>query len=96
MGNNTFAAIGVVVGIVFGINAVSVMLEFISGSVELLSLIGSSSGIGLILSILIAAILIIKIRIVSSLITGALVGIVMNLIVNAIYGADIIALILSR
>jgi len=39
MGNNTFTIIGVVIGIVFGINAVSVLLEFISGSVGLLSLI---------------------------------------------------------
>ncbi len=84
-----------VIGIVFGINAVSVLLEFISGSVGLLSLIGSSSGVGLIISIIIAAILIIKIRIVTSLITGALIGIVLNLIVTATQGADIITLLLG-
>ena len=95
MGNDTFTIIGVVIGIVFGINAVSVLLEFISGSVGLLSLIGSSSGVGLIVSIIIAAILIIKIRIITSLITGALIGIVLNLIVVATQGADIITLILG-
>jgi hypothetical protein len=85
----------VVIGIVFGINAVSVLLGFISGSVGLLSLIGSSSGVGLIVSIIIAAILIIKIRIITSLITGALIGIVLNLIVTATQGADIITLLLG-
>ncbi len=84
-----------VIGIVFGINAVSVLLGFISGSVGLLSLIGSSSGVGLIVSIIIAAILIIKIRIITSLITGALIGIVLNLIVTATQGADIITLLLG-
>jgi len=95
MGNNTFTIIGVLIGIIFGINAVSVLLELISGSVELLSLIGSSSGIGLIISVIVAAVLIIKIRIVTSLITGALIGIVLNLIVTATYGSDIITLLLS-
>ena len=93
MGNNTFTIIGVIIGIVFGINAVSVMLELVSGSVGLLSLIGSSSGIGLLISVIIAAVLIIKIRIISSLITGALIGIVLNLIVTATEGADIITLL---
>ena len=95
MGNNTFTIIGVIVGIVFGINAVSVLLEWMHGSVKLLSMIGSSSGIGLIISIIIAAVLIIKIRIITSLITGALIGIVLNLIVTATQGADIITLLLG-
>ena len=93
MGNNTFTIIGVIIGIVFGINAVSVMLELVSGSVGLLGMIGSSSGIGLLISVIIAAVLIIKIRIISSLITGALIGIVLNLIVTATQGADIITLL---
>jgi len=95
MSSNTFTIIGVLIGIIFGINAVSVLLEFLSGSVELLSLIGSSSGIGLIISVIVAAVLIIKIRIVTSLITGALIGIVLNLIVTAAYGSDIITLLLG-
>jgi len=95
MGNNTFTIIGVIVGIVFGINAVSVLLEWIHGSVGLLGMIGSSSGVGLIISIIIAAVLIIKIRIITSLITGALIGIVLNLIVTATQGADIITLLLG-
>lgn len=93
MGSNTFTIIGVIIGIVFGINAVSVMLELVSGSVGLLGMIGSSSGIGLLISVIIAAVLIIKIRIISSLITGALIGIVLNLIVTATQGADIITLL---
>ncbi len=95
MGNNTFTIVGVIVGIVFGINAVSVLLELISGSVGLLSMIGSSSGIGLLISVIVAAVLIIKIRIITSLITGALIGIVLNLIVTATQGADIITLLLN-
>jgi len=95
MRNNTFTIIGVIVGIVFGINAISVLLGWISGSVGLLGMIGSSSGIGLIISIIIAAVLIIKIRIITSLITGTLIGIVLNLIVNATQGADIITLLLK-
>ena len=94
MRNNTFTIIGVIVGIVFGINAVAVLLEWISGSVGLLEMIGSSSGIGLLISVIIAAVLIIKIRIITSLITGALIGIVLNLIVTATQGADIITLLL--
>jgi hypothetical protein len=95
MRNNTFTIIGVIVGIVFGINAISVLLEWIHGSVGLLGMIGSSSGIGLIISIIIAAVLIIKIRIITSLITGALIGIILNLIVVATQGADIITLLLK-
>nr|QNO46621.1 hypothetical protein OEAKOMNL_00023 [Methanosarcinales archaeon ANME-2c ERB4] len=95
MGNNTFTIIGVIVGIVFGINAISVLLEWIHGSIGLLEMIGSSSGTGLIISIIIAAVLIIKIRIITSLITGALIGIVLNLIVVATQGADIITLLLK-
>ena len=95
MGNNTFTIIGVIVGIVFGINAVSVLLEWTHESVGLLGMIGSSSGIGLIISVIIAAVLIIKIRIITSLITGALIGIVLNLIVTATQGADIITLLLK-
>ncbi len=95
MGNNTFTIIGVIVGIVFGINAVSVLLEWIHGSVGLLGMIGSSSGVGLLIFVIIAAVLIIKIQIITSLITGALIGIVLNLIVNATQGADIITLLLG-
>lgn len=95
MRNNTFTIIGVIVGIVFGINAVSVLLGWISGSLGLLSMIGSSSGIGLLISVIVAAVLIIKIRIITSLITGALIGIVLNLIVTATQGADIITLLLN-
>ncbi|MEA1870066.1 MAG: hypothetical protein U9N09_08000 [Euryarchaeota archaeon] len=95
MRNNTFTVIGVIVGIVFGINAISVLLEWIQGSVGLLGMIGSSSGVGLIISVIIAAVLIIKIRIITSLITGALIGIVLNLIVTATQGADIITLLLG-
>jgi hypothetical protein len=51
--------------------------------------------IGLIISVIIAAVLIIKIRIITSLITGALIGIVLNLIVTATQGADIITLLLK-
>ena len=93
MRSDTFTIIGVIVGIVFGINAVSVLLELISGSIGLLEMIGSSSGIGLLISIIIAAVIIIKIRIITSLITGALIGIVLNLIVTATQGADIITLL---
>ncbi|RZN34972.1 MAG: hypothetical protein EF813_09435 [Methanosarcinales archaeon] len=82
-----------IIGIIFGINAVSVMLGLISGSVGLLNMIGSGSGIGLIVSIIIAAVLIIKIRIITSLVTGAIIGIVLNLVVSEIYGADIVTLL---
>jgi len=90
----TLTIIGVIVGIFLGIGAVKFLLDMLAGSAELISML--SSGTGLIILIAIAAFLIIKIRLISSLISGAIIGIVLNVLTRAVIGKDIATLILSQ
>ena len=90
----TLTIIGVIVGIFLGIGAVKFLLDMLAGSAELISML--SSGTGLIILIAIAAFLIIKIRLISSLVSGAIIGIVLNVLTRAVIGKDIATLILSQ
>lgn len=90
----TLTIIGVIVGIFLGIGAVKFLLDMLAGSAELISML--SSGTGLIVLIAIAAFLIIKIRLISSLVSGAIIGIVLNVLTRAVIGKDIATLILSQ
>lgn len=94
MGETTLTLVGVVIGIFLGVGAVTFLLDLLAGSVELISMF--SSGAGLILLIAIAAFLIIKIRVINSLISGAIIGIVLNILVKAILGEDIVTLVISQ
>ncbi|MDI6902669.1 MAG: hypothetical protein QMC77_02890 [Methanocellales archaeon] len=90
----TLTIIGVIVGIFLGVGAVKSLLDMLAGSAELISML--SSGTGLIILIAIAIFLIIKIRLISSLISGAIIGIVLNVLARAVIGKDIATLILSQ
>jgi len=94
MGETTLTLIGVVIGIFLGVGAVTFLLDLLAGSVELISMF--SSGAGLLLLIAIAAFLIIKIRVINSLISGAIIGIVLNILAKAIIGEDIATLVISQ
>ncbi|MDI6888943.1 MAG: hypothetical protein QMC78_04550 [Methanocellales archaeon] len=94
MKDTLFTVIGVVVGILFGASAVTTLLSLLQGSVETFSAL--SSGATLIVSLVIAAVLIIKIRIISSLISGAIIGIVLNVMTEAFIGTDLVTLIISQ
>ncbi|MBU2617319.1 MAG: hypothetical protein KKI07_01395 [Euryarchaeota archaeon] len=90
----TLTIVGVIVGIFLGVGAVKFLLDMLAGSAELISML--SSGTGLIILIAIAAFLIIKIRLISSLVSGAIIGIVLNVLTRAVIGKDIATLILSQ
>lgn len=92
--DTTMTIIGVLAGIFFGINAVTFLLELIEGSMEMISMLGS--GVGLAIAIIIAVIVILKIRIVTSLLTGAVIGIVANILSKAIYNVDIATWIMQQ
>jgi len=94
MKDTLFTAIGVVVGVLFGISAVTTLLNLLQGSVETLSAL--SSGATLIVALVVAAVLIIKIKIISSLISGAIIGIILNLVTKAFVETDLVTLILSQ
>lgn len=94
MKDTTLTLVGIVIGIFLGVGAVKFLLELLAGSMELISML--SSGAGLIFLIAIAAFLVIKIRVINSLISGAIIGIVLNILANAVMGEDIATLILSH
>lgn len=90
----TLTIIGVIVGTFLGVGAVKFLLDMLAGSAELISML--SFGTGLIILIAVAAFLIIKIRLISSLVSGAIIGIVLNVLTRAVIGKDIATLILSQ
>ncbi|MDD4898902.1 MAG: hypothetical protein PHY70_05940 [Methanocellales archaeon] len=94
MKDTTLTLVGVVIGIFLGVGAVTFLLDLLAGSVELISML--SSGAGLVLLIAIGAFLVIKIRVINSLISGAIIGIVLNILAKAIIGEDIATLIISQ
>ena len=94
MKDTTLTLVGVFIGIFLGVGAVTFLLDLLAGSMELISML--SSGAGLVFLIAIAAFLIIKIRVINSLISGAIIGILLNILANAFMGEDIATLILSQ
>ncbi len=88
MGDNTIVAIGLIIGLLFGMSGIATLFNFMNMAMEetarQLAQIGAVSTLVL---LVVAIILIIKIRIISSLIVGAILGAVLNVLLemNGIY-----------
>ncbi len=84
MGETTVTLIGLVVGLMFGLSGIATLLSLMSDVVSdaqvQLSQLGMASTLVL---LVIALVLIIKVRVLSSLIVGAIIGAVLNLILEA-------------
>ena len=92
--DTTFTVLGIIAGIVFGVSAVTFLMNLIAGSMDLVSQLGS--GVGLVIVLAVAAFIILKVRIVSSMITGAIIGVVANIVFQSVYGTDIITWLIMQ
>ncbi len=88
MADNTIVLIGLIIGLLFGMSGIATLFNFMNMAMEetaqQLAKIGAVSTLVL---LVIAIILIVKIRIISSLIVGAIIGAVLNVLLemNGIY-----------
>jgi hypothetical protein len=86
---------GIFLGVIAGEGVLFFLLNVLNKTMkEIPSLLGS--GFGLIVVILLAAVLIVKIRLVTSLITGVIIGLVLDLIAVQIYGVPITTCVLEK
>lgn len=86
---------GVFLGVIFGEGVLFFLLNVLDKTMnEIPSLLGS--GFGLLIVILLAAIIIVKIRLVTSLITGVIIGLILDLIAVQIYGMPIATYVLEK
>ncbi len=84
MGETTVTLIGLLVGLMFGLSGIATLLSLMSDVVSEAQIQLSQLGVASTLVLLvIALILIIKVRVLSSLIVGAIIGAVLNLLLEA-------------
>ncbi len=99
MGEHTILAIGLIIGLLFGMTGIATLFNFmnqaLSETQQQLTKIGAVSTLVL---FVIALILIIKIRTISSLIVGAIIGAIINTILemNGIHITNIIFSVILR
>ncbi len=99
MGDSTFVAIGLIIGLLFGMSGIATLFNFMNVAMEetaqQLAEIGAVSTLVL---LVIAIILIVKIRIISSLIVGAIIGAVLNVLLelNGIHIANDVFRIIGK
>ncbi len=80
MKDATITVIGVILGLIFGVGGISFLFNILSETATELSKLSSAAS--LIVLIAIAAIIIIKVRIFSALIVGAVIGAILNMILE--------------
>ena len=88
MGENTAVLVGVIIGFLFGMSGVATLFNFMTEAITDTAVqISQMSALSTIALLVVAVILIIKIRIISSLIVGAVIGAVLNVIfeINGIH-----------
>jgi len=85
--------IGVVIGVVFGISAISTLVDMLASSLTVLQTLGAPSAMWLLVSVVVALLFIAYVRVVAGLITGIVLGAVLNMLSVAYYGQDIVSLI---
>lgn len=84
MGETTVTLIGLLVGLMFGLSGIATLLSLMSDVVSDAQVQLSQLGVASTLVLLVVAlILIIKVRVLSALIVGAIIGAVLNLILEA-------------
>ncbi|MDY6932218.1 MAG: hypothetical protein SVJ22_09930 [Halobacteriota archaeon] len=81
------SSVGVVLGMVFGLGLVTFALNIFDAALQLPTRVGSA--IGLIILLAVTAFLILKIRIVSNLIAGMIIGVFIHIVLE-IVGFEII------
>ena len=93
MGEHTILAIGLIVGLLFGLTGISTLFNLMNQALtetqQQLTKIGAVSTLVL---FVIAIVLIVKIRVISSLIIGAIIGAILNTILemNGIHITEIV------
>ncbi len=96
MGDKTLLVLGLLVGFLFGFNGISFLLGMMSHTIsEAQTQLSQIGAISTLVLFVIAVIIIVKVRILSSLIVGAIVGALINFvlemngihIMNTIYSA---------
>jgi flagellar biosynthesis protein FlhB len=84
MGETSVTLIGLIVGLLFGLSGIATLLSLMSDVVSDAQMQLSQLGVASTLVMLvIALILIIKVRVLSALIVGAIIGAVLNLVLQA-------------
>ncbi|MHC1570550.1 MAG: hypothetical protein ACXQT1_00580 [Methermicoccaceae archaeon] len=96
MGNDTLiTAIGVIIGLVFGMSAVSTLVDMLQSSLSILQSLGAPSTMWLLASLVVAIIFIMYVRVLAGLIAGVVIGVVLNMLSVAFYGQDAISVLTS-
>lgn len=85
--------IGVVIGVVFGVSAISTLVDMLASSLTVLQALGAPSSMWLLVSAVVALLFIAYVRVVAGLITGIVLGVVLNMLSVAYCGQDIVSLI---
>jgi len=85
--------IGVVIGVVFGVSAISTLVNMLQSSVSMLSTLGAPSSMWLLVSVVVAILFIAYVRVLAGLMTGIVLGVLLNMLSVAYYGQDIVSLI---
>jgi len=95
MKDTSIVIIGVIVGILFGMSGISTLFNLMSGVLlEAADQLSQINALSTLVLLVIAIVLIVKIRIISSLIVGAIIGAVLNIILK-VYNIDIANVIYS-
>ncbi len=90
---NIATAVGLIIGLLFGLSGISTLFAFMSDVVSEAQLQLQQLGMASTLVLLIfAVILIVKVRAIASLIVGAIIGAVLNVIL-ASYGIDFLEIV---
>jgi hypothetical protein len=92
MKEGLLTAVGVLVGLIFGVSAISFLFNILSQTATEISKFSSTAS--LIVLLIIAAIIIIKIRIVVALIIGAIIGAIFNIILQ-MNNIDIVSYVMN-
>jgi len=96
MGRDTLiTVIGIGIGLVFGVSAISTLVEMLQSSLGILQTLGAPSGMWLLVSIVVAVVFIAYVRVIAGLIGGIVIGVVLNMLAVAYYGTDIMSIIHS-
>jgi len=99
MAENAIVIVGLIIGLLFGMSGIATLFNFMGMAMEetqqQLAKVGMVSTLVL---LIIAIILIVKIRIISSLIVGAVIGAVLNVILemNGVHLANAVFEIIGR
>ena len=83
MSDRTIMTIGIIIGFLFGFNGIATLFNFMSQALtEAQAQLSQISAVSTLVLFIIAVTIIIKVRVLSSLLVGAIVGAVVNLLLE--------------